>query len=147
MSLVLTFHLKHGDYINMDGLKYYSMFEFPKGHSSFPGINLAKDFPGIKQAIAGSEEFISYESCTNAALTFLKSKLAVLNAIEERYKIFFEKNQFDRVSNGFEQNEIVKIYIADSLDSVYNNVFKARVFFVKSIDDAASYFDAPSTLQ
>lgn len=132
----------------MDGLKYYSMFEFPKGHTSFPGLNLEQDFPGMKQAIAGSEEFNDYQVCTIAALDFLKSKLAVLNATGERYKIFFEKNQFDNnTTNGFEQNEVVKIYIADSMDTVYNSVFKARVFFVKSLDDAASYFDAPSTLQ
>lgn len=131
----------------MDGLKYYSMFEFPKSNSSFPGLNLETDFPGMRQAIAGSAEYATYEACAKNAVDFLKAKLAVLNESEERYKIFFEKNQFNETSNGFEQNEIVKIYIADSLDTVYNSLFKARIFFVKSLDDAASYFDAPTTLQ
>lgn len=131
----------------MNGLKFYTMFEFPKGDSNFPGLDLEADFPGMKSAIAGSERFITYEACTSNALTFLKAKLAVLNATEERYKIFFEKNQFTDTYDDFERNEIVKIYIADSLETVYNSVFQARVFFVKSLEDAASYFDAPSTLQ
>jgi hypothetical protein len=132
----------------MDGLKFYSMFDMPQGNKHFPGLDLEKDFPGMKQVVAGSIEYVTYEACTSAAVQFLKSKLAVLNAKEERYKIFFEKNQFDPQFGGdWSDNEIVKIYIADSLQTVYNSQFKARVFFVKDMTDLASYFDAPSTLQ
>jgi len=131
----------------MNGLKFYSMFEFPKNNEHFPQLAWDTEFPGIKQAIAGSAEYQTYEACTEAAIKFLKQKLAVLNATEERYKIYFEKNQFNDTQSSFEQNEVVKIYIADSLETVYNNVFQARVYFVKSLDDAASYFDAPTTLQ
>jgi hypothetical protein len=131
----------------MNGLEYYSMFETPKGNPSFPGLDLDKDFPGMTKAIAGSDKFKTYEACTIAAVDFLKSKLAVLNETEERYKIYFEKNQFEGKVNSFEENEIVKIYISDSLDTVYNSLFTARVFFVKSLDDAAFYFNAPSALQ
>ena len=131
----------------MNGLKFYSMFEFPKNNEHFPHLNWDSEFPGMKQAIAGSIEYETYEACTTDAVKFLKEKLAVLNATEERYKIFFEKNQFNDTQPGWELNEVVKIYIADSLETVYNNVFQARVYFVKSLDDAASYFDAPTTLQ
>lgn len=131
----------------MDGLKFYSMFEFPKNNEHFPHLNWDAEFPGMKQAIAGSIEYQTYEACTADAVKFLKEKLATLNATEERYKIFFEKNQFTDTQPGWEMNEVVKIYIADSLETVYNNVFQARVYFVKSLDDAASYFDAPTSLQ
>lgn len=132
----------------MDGLKFYSMFEMPKGNTHFPGLDLEKDFPGMVQAVAGSIEYHTYEACTTAAIQFLKSKLAVLNAHEERYKIFFEKNQFNSTQGGdWSENEIVKIYIADSLQTVYNSQFTSRVFFVKDLTDIASFFEAPTTLQ
>jgi hypothetical protein len=131
----------------MDGLKFYYMIEFPTKNSSFPKLNLDEDFPGIRQAIAGSVEYKTYDTCTAGALKFLKSKLEVLNADDNQFTIFFEKNQFDDKQNDFEENEIVKIYIADSLQSIYNSVFQARVFFVKTHEDSASYFDSPRSLQ
>ena len=135
----------------MTVLKYYYLVEFtPQVESKFPGLNLTKDFPGLTQAVAGSDEFNTYEACTNHAVDFLKTKIDILNSEENKYKIFFEKNQFDKTlpaAGEWEANEVVKIYIADSKQSVYNSIFKVRVCFINSVDALSFYMEAPSTLQ
>lgn len=135
----------------MNGLKFYYLVEFtPQVDSKFPGLDLSKDFPGMSQAVAGSKEYASYELCTTACINFLKTKTEILNKEEDKYKTYFEKNQFENIlpaSGEWEENEVVKIYIADSKQSVYNSVFLARVFFVNSFDSDSFYIEAPSTLQ
>lgn len=128
----------------MNNLKYYSMIEFEPDQEEYFGINLAKDFPGLNKVIVGSQDFASYEECTETCLNLLKDKLEKLD--KSQFRIYFEKNQFNGSSH-FEQNEIVKIYIANSKQTVYNSILTARVFFIKSDPLAAFYFDAPSTLQ
>jgi hypothetical protein len=133
----------------MDGLKFYYLTNFPYDNVKFPNMSLSNDFPGINQAIANSKEYSTYKQCAQHCVDFLKGKLEILNAgTDIKYKIFFEKNQFDSEElsfSKFEPTEVVKIYIADSTQSIYNSVFKARIFFTKDID--ASYFDAVTTLQ
>jgi hypothetical protein len=128
----------------MDNLKYYSLIEFEPDQEEYFGINLAKDFPGLTKVIVGSENYDSYEDCTKTCLDRLKAKLEVLD--KDEFKIFFEKNQFNGSKN-FEDNEVVKIYIANSKQTVYNSILTARVFFVRQDPFSAFYFDAPSTLQ
>lgn len=135
----------------MNNLKFYYVVEFqPMVDSKFPGLDLSKDFPGLTQAVAGSPEFATYDLCTAAGVNFLKQKLALLNVEEESHKIFFEKNQFDyslTEIGKWEENEVVKIYIAGSKESVYNSVFLLRVFFTNPISENSFYIEAPSTLQ
>ena len=134
----------------MDNLNFYYLIEFtPQVNSIFPGLDL-NEFPGMTQAVAGSDEFETYDLAAEAAVAFLKSKLAVLNENDSDHKIFFEKNQFDKTlpSKGeWEENEVVQIYIADSKLTEYNSLFKARVFFVNTEVDDTYIFDAPTTLQ
>jgi hypothetical protein len=133
----------------MDGLKFYYLTNFPYDNAKFPNMSLSNDFSGINQAIVNSLEYSSYQQCAQHCVDFLKSKLNILNSDSEtKYKIFFEKNQFDSKElafSNFESTEVVKIYIADSTQTIYNSVFKARIFFIKDID--ASYLDAVTTLQ
>lgn len=128
----------------MENLKYYSLIEFEPDQEEYFGINLAKDFPSLTKVIVGSENYDSYEGCTKACIGCLNTKLDLLDKTE--FKIYFEKNQFND-SNRFEENEVVKIYIANSKLTVYNSILTARVFFVKQDLFSAFYFNAPSTLQ
>jgi len=130
----------------MEGLSFYYLVEFtPDVNQKLLGIDLKKDFPSLKQVISGSDDFHTYQGCTEHAVRFLQEKVELLNEGEQRYKIYFEKNQFDSTGD-WEENEVVKIYVADSLQTVYNSLFKARVFFIKPVD-LNSYFEAPKTLQ
>jgi hypothetical protein len=130
----------------MDNLKYYSLIEFEPDQEEYFGINLAKDFPGLNKVVMGSQDYDAYDDCTKACLDILRAKQLVLNKDEVKYGIFFEKNQFNGNGN-FEENEVVKIYVANSEQTVYNSILTARVFFVKKDLFSAFYFDAPSTLQ
>ena len=139
----------------MDGLNYYYMIEFPLDNTVFPKIRADNFESGMTRGIAGSDEYETYEEAAKSALAFLKLKLAKLNVDGDRYKIFFEKNQFDDEDKpksiaekyNWEENEIIKIYIADSKQTVYNSIFKVRIFFINAKKEAAFYFDAHPTLQ
>lgn len=132
-------------------LKYYTLFEPNHSLLNNPIFDISKDFPGLSKVVISSIDFDTYIDCVTSALNLLQEKNSVLNnidkAVGDRYKIYFEKNQFSGTDVGFEQTEVLKMYIADSLDEVYNSVFSARVFFSKSPEDAAFCFDAPSTIQ
>jgi len=130
----------------MEDLKFYYLIEFtPDIGTEILGINLSKEFPGLNKVVSGSDDFNTYDLCTKACLELLQTKLESLNKSEDgKYKIFFEKNQFTSLDDSWEQNEVVKIYISDSLSTVYNSLFNARVFFRK---ESLFVFDAPKTLQ
>jgi hypothetical protein len=128
-------------------IKFYYILEFEAALPQFPQLNLSNAFPGFSQAVCGSKEFDEYEKCIHDCVDFMKAKLAVLNKDSETYKIYWVKNQFNELDPNWESTELVKIYIANSSQDVYNGSFRARVFFSKEEVQRAFYFDAPTTLQ
>jgi len=132
----------------MNGLEFYSLVEFTPDHNQHVlSIDLESDFPGLLQVVAGTDGFKTYDLATEHAITFLRQKIEDLKAEGQDYKLFFEKNQFRGEAQDFEPNEVVKIYIANSQQTIYNSLFKARIFFVPPVDPFASYFATPTTLQ
>jgi hypothetical protein len=126
---------------------FYYLMEFESEIPEIPQLSLTSGFPGLSSAVAGSNEYETYEEAITKCVEFLKAKLVSLNAESEKYKIYWTKNQFDELDPMWEETELAKIYIASDSQDGYNGPFRARVFFIKTEEQRAFHFAAPSTLQ
>lgn len=112
------------------------------------GSNVLFSDDDILSAMISSKEYATYEACSEDAVSLLMSKFNSVSA-KGSFKLLFEKNQFEneKVSNEWQNSEIVKIYMSDLTDEEYNKLFEIRIFFVPAKVGNAFYMDAPITLQ
>lgn len=130
----------------MEGLNFYYTLEY-NDLTQISDFSL-NEFSSIVCVMSGSRTYKDYDQCSRHIIKVLTAKQQELNALEglDRYSIFFEKNQFNTIE-GWTENEVIKLYVADSLETTYNSLIKARVYFVPNEQDAAFIFEAPATLQ